>query len=249
MGLFDELISKHAQMEVVKLHTPLDDNQAAELVDWFRVLKGNPKPPEKLKDAGIELPNSLLMYMSVLLGSPVELQDDEVGAEDIGIGAVLTYKGQEEDYSKLPEWMVPAPPEPQLIAYHDYLEERVYLLEPYAMRNKGLFGGMHTWITGFAARESLAEAVKRHKEIETESKLSDEDVTKIEETLEQIPEMPDTIQDPTMDQFQFLNLPQGQRTPLTYLNWVVQFNEARKYELSSKSEDIKFQIDLRRQFS
>ena len=244
--IFDGLISKHAQIQVLGLHQPLDGNQAADVVDWFRKLKeGNPKDLSVLQSACNCITPNLIMYMSVLLGTPIQLEDPEVQVEDLGIGAVLTFQEHDDsDYSRLPEWMRPEAKEPDVVAYHDYVEERVYLLDPYQIAQKGLFGATHGWLSSLAMKSTMTEAVRDITERKGEEVPED-----LENTLDFIPDLPDLTADPTMDDYQFMNLPEGQRTMLTYMNWMVQFNEARKYEISEKSSDIKFQIDMRRQFA
>jgi hypothetical protein len=115
------------------------------------------------------------------------------------------------------------------------------MVNPGLLTTKGLFGKLHAHVCRYAFAEMLVEKLK----------AEDYPEEKIEEFRALVKEVDDFTAhgaDPMMDEFSFLNLPQEARTLLRFINWCVNFNESRKYSFTEKEEQIRFEVDMRRQF-
>jgi hypothetical protein len=227
-----KLIDHSAEKEIEALDKPLDPVTSEELMALFEQIQNgkgaSPRALAYFEDKGVFIPKPLLMWIGFLWGRNLDLIDNEVEVEDIHIGLIFKYKipFSEERYKRLPPEMRPQPPEPDVVAFHDTIMERIYLAPLDNLAARGRFGALYAW--------TCNKAAMRMKE----------------ETLQEAHGIEATIH-PALNSKSFLSLPDKDRTLVTFFNWCIQFhiNIRGKYQLCDRLDEVKFQLELSRQFS
>lgn len=232
VSAFQRLVSNRAGKIIEGLASPLSEQNMRDVVDVFEhIYNGTVDYDrlEKLEKAGVRIPKALLMFSAFLEGSLTSLVDDqkEIAVKQLGTGLALTYRASVDgDYSKLPEEMRPAEPEPLVVGYYDFKEERTYLAPCSELSELGVFGGFYQ----HCMASTFVDAIKR--------------LAALQNKAEEDPAM----QRKPMTVSEFMEASPDNRSVLTYIVYVIMMQTDKKYLVCNKLADVKFEIDMRKQF-